>query len=73
VIWTNDDSSTLTVTLKDQPATGNNRSKDNSDLRIVEKIRNELVSNIVINVRNVLPDLGVIGERRESTNISSLD
>jgi hypothetical protein len=32
-----------------------------------------LVSNIVINVRNVLSDLGVIGEIRESTDISTLD
>ena len=36
VIWTNDDSSTHTVTLRDQPAT-DNRSNDNSDLRIIEK------------------------------------
>jgi plastocyanin len=72
VIWTNDDSSTHTVTVRDQPAT-NNRSDDNSDLVIVEKIRNELVSNIVINIRNVLSNLGVIGETRESTDISSSD
>lgn len=72
VIWANDDSSTHTVTVRDQPAT-NNRSDDNSDLEIVGKIRNELVSNIAINIRNALSNLGVIGETRESTDISSSD
>jgi plastocyanin len=45
VIWTNDDSSTHTVTLKDQPGTDDDRSDDdNSELGIIEKIREELVS-----------------------------
>lgn len=37
MIWTNDYSSAHIVTLRDQPATDNNRSNDNSDLRVVEK------------------------------------
>ncbi len=72
VMWINDDSSTHTVTtLRDQPATHDHRSDDNSGLGIVEKIRDELVSNIIINIRNALSDLGAIGEARETTDISS--
>jgi plastocyanin len=73
VMWTNDDSSTHTVTtLRDQPATtDDDRTDDNSDLGIVQKIRDELVSNIIINIRNTLTDLGAIGQARETTDISS--
>jgi len=72
VMWINDDSSTHTVTLRDQPATDDDRSDDNnSDLGIVEKIRDELVSNIIINIRNTLTNLGAIGEERETADISS--
>ncbi|HEX6282988.1 MAG TPA: hypothetical protein VFZ67_12235 [Nitrososphaera sp.] len=74
VMWINDDSSTHTVTLRDQPATDDDddRSDDNSDLGIVEKIRDELVSNIIINIRNTLTNLGAISEERETADISSL-
>lgn len=73
VMWANDDSSTHTVTtLRDQPATtDDDRTDDNSDLGIVQKIRDELVSNIIINIRNTLTDLGAIGQARETTDISS--
>lgn len=74
VMWINDDSSTHTVTLRDQPATDDDdddRSDDNSDLGIVEKIRDELVSNIIINIRNTLTNLGAISEERETADISS--
>lgn len=74
VMWINDDSSTHTVTLRDQPATDDDddRSDDNSDLGIVEKIRDELVSNIIIKIRNTLTNLGAISEEREPADISSL-
>jgi plastocyanin len=69
-MWTNDDSSTNTVTLRDQPATDGDRSDDHSDLGTVEKIRDELVSNIIINIRNALTDLGVKGQARETMDNS---
>lgn len=73
VMWTNDDSSTHTVTtLRDQPATTDDDRTDdnNSDLGLVQKIRDELVSNIIINIRNALSDLGAIGQATEATDIS---
>ena len=73
VMWTNDDSSTHTVTtLRDQPATTDDDRTDdnNSDLGLVQKIRDELVSNIIINIRNTLSDLGAIGQATETTDIS---
>ncbi len=73
MMWTNDDSSTHTVTtLRDQPATtDDDRTYDNnSDLGLVQKIRDELVSNIIINIRNTLSDLGAIGQATETTDIS---
>jgi len=60
------------TTLRDQPATtDDDRTDDNSDLGIVQKIRDELVSNIIINIRNTLTDLGAIVQARETTDISS--
>jgi plastocyanin len=73
VMWTNDDSSTHTVTtLRDQPATTDDDRTDdnNSDLGLVQKIRDELVSNIIINIRNALSDLGATGQATETTDIS---
>ena len=56
IMWTNDDSSSHTVTAMDQQLTNNGESINDSDSGIVERIIDEIVSNIVVNVRNILGD-----------------
>ena len=56
IMWTNDDSSSHTVTAIDQQLTNNGESINDSDSGIVERIIDEIVSNIVVNVRNILGD-----------------
>lgn len=56
IMWTNDDSSSHTVTAMDQQLTNSGESNNDSDSGIVERIIDEIVSNIVVNVRNILGD-----------------
>jgi plastocyanin len=56
VMWTNDDSSRHTVTAMDQQLTNSGESNNDSDSGIVESIIDEIVTNIVFNVRNILGD-----------------
>jgi plastocyanin len=56
IMWTNDYSASHTVTAMDQQLTNSSESINDSDSGIVEIIIDEIVSNIVINVRNILED-----------------
>jgi plastocyanin len=56
IMWTNDDSSSHTVTAMDQQLTNSGESNNDSDSGIVERIIDEIVINIVVNVRNILGD-----------------
>jgi plastocyanin len=56
IMWTNDDSSSHTVTAMDQQLTNSGELNNDSDSGIVERIIDEIVINIVVNVRNILGD-----------------
>ena len=54
IIWNNDDSSPHTVTERNGSTRSGNRSDDESDSGILEKIIDEIINKIYINIRNNL-------------------
>jgi plastocyanin len=55
VEWTNDDSSPHTVTEKNRSISNNDDSDDKSNSGIIERIVDEIITTIVVNIRNNLP------------------
>ena len=69
VEWINDDSAPHTVTEKSRSTNSNEDSDDNSNSGIVEKMVDEIITNIVINIRN---NMGEGEDENNSLNGNSL-